>query len=209
MTHRLTLVRHGQSVANRDGRVQGHLDSPLSDHGRRQAAALAAAWMADGVQFDRLLSSPLMRARQTAEIFALNFGLDVELDQVWMERDLGRAQGMPLADFLADASRRPARTPFEPAFESGESAWDLHGRAARALQGVVRQPPGSHLIVSHGGLLNAVLRVALGIPPTAQRAPRFHLSNAGYARLSMSADGAWALTDLVNPPTDAAGEGDL
>ncbi len=206
MTHRLTLVRHGQSVANRDGVVQGHLDSPLSDLGRRQAAALAAAWKAGGVRFDRLLSSPLLRARQTAEVFALSLGLDLETDAVWMERDLGRAQGMPLADFLAASQRRPVHTPFEPAFENGESAWDLHARAARAVQAIVTRPAGDYLIVSHGGILNAVLRVALGIPPTAQRAPRFHFSNGGFARIGMAADGSWTLTDLVNPPEDTPGE---
>jgi len=206
MTHRLTLVRHGQSVANRDGIVQGHLDSPLSDLGRRQAAALAAAWRTDGVRFDHLLSSPLLRARQTAEVFALSLGLDLETDDVWMERDLGRAQGMPLADFLAAGQRRPAATPFEPTFESGETAWELHARAARAVQRIVERPAGEYLIVSHGGILNAVLRVALGIPPTAQRAPRFHFSNGGYARIGMAGDGSWALTDLVNTPQDASEE---
>jgi len=186
--------------------VQGHLDSPLSDLGRRQAGALAAAWKADGVRFDHLLCSPLLRARQTAEVFALSLGLDFETDGVWMERDLGRAQGMPLADFLAASHRQPAVTPFEPTFESGESAWELHARAARAVQGVLRRLPGEYLIVSHGGLLNAVLRVALGIPPTAQRAPRFHLSNGGYARIALAGDGSWALTDLVNAVADATEE---
>ncbi len=206
MTHQLTLVRHGQSVANRDGIVQGHLDSPLSDLGRRQAEALASAWRADGVRFDHLLSSPLLRARQTAEIFALSLGLDLETDPVWMERDLGRGQGMLLADFLDASHRMPASTPFQPTFESGESAWELHARAARALQGIVNGPASGYLIVSHGGLLNAVLRVALGIPPTAQRAPRFHFSNGGYARIGMAADGSWTLADLVNPPSDAPEE---
>jgi broad specificity phosphatase PhoE len=208
MTHRFTLVRHGQSVANRDGVVQGHLDSPLSELGRRQAAALASAWKADGLHFDGLLSSPLLRARQTAEIFASSLALELEMDDVWMERDLGRAQGMSLADFLAASQLRPACTPFEPAFETGESAWALHARAARAVQDVVRRPAGEYLIVSHGGLLNAVLRVVLGIPPTAQRAPRFHFSNGGYARLAMADHGSWALTNLVNPPEEAPEEDD-
>ena len=206
MTHHLTLVRHGQSVANRDGIVQGHFDSPLSDLGRRQAEALAAAWSAAGARFNHLLSSPLLRARQTAEVFAQILGLGLETDDAWMERDLGRAQGMSLAEFLAASQRRPASTPFEPAFENGESAWELHARAARAVQGIVQRPAAQYLIVSHGGLLNAVLRVALGIPPTAQRAPRFHFSNGGYARISMAADGSWTLTDLVNPPEDASEE---
>jgi len=208
MSHHLTLVRHGQSVGNRDGIVQGHLDSPLSDLGRRQAEALATAWRADGVRFDHLLSSPLLRARQTAEILARSLGLDLEAEAVWMERDLGRAQGMLLTDFLDVSHRQPAPTPFQPTFESGESAWELHARAARALQGIVNRTAGKYLIVSHGGLLNAVLRVALGIPPTAQRAPRFHFSNGGFARIDLAADGSWALTDLVNPSDDALEEGE-
>ena len=203
MTHRLTLVRHGQSVANRDGIVQGHLDSPLADSGRRQAAALAEIWRAAGLRFDHLLSSPLQRAVQTAEILAASLGLQLETDTLWMERDLGRAQGVSLTDFLAASQRRGVLSPFEPAFEGGESAWDLHTRAARAVQGIVHRPEGDYLIVSHGGILNAVLRVVLGIPPSAQRAPRFHFSNGGYARIETTAGGSWALTDLVNPLEEA------
>lgn len=208
MTLRITCVRHAQSVANREGIVQGHLDSPLSDIGRRQAEALAGALRAEAAHFDRVVSSPLLRARQTAEILAARLQLGLRLDPLWMERDLGRGQGMALAAFLAEASPRSARSPFEPAYESGESAWDLHGRAARALQSLIAGPPGDYLIVSHGGILNAALRVVLGIPPTAQRAPRFHLANAGYALLWMEADGSWSVRGLVNPPDDIPDEVD-
>lgn len=208
MTLRLTFVRHGQSVANREGVVQGHLDSPLSEIGRRQVEALADAWHTEAAAFDHLVSSPLLRARQTAEILAARLQLSVQIDPLWMERDLGRGQGMPLTDFLSQSSPQSARSPFEPAFEGGESPWDLHSRAARALQALVAGPPGEYLIVSHGGILNAALRAVLGLSPMAQRAPRFHFANTGYARVWLEDNGSWTVRALVNPPDDAPDEAD-
>ena len=199
MSHRLTLLRHGQSLANRDGVVQGHLDSPLSDLGREQTESIARAWLSEGVRFDQIIASPLLRARETAEIIAARMGLPLELDASWMERDLGHAQGMSIDAFLELSGRRPA-SPFGPVFGDGEGAWDLYLRAAGAAQAVVRRSPGRYLIVSHGGLLNAALRAMLGIAPGTGRAPRFNFSNAGHAHLEMDDEGAWTLHALYNPP---------
>ena len=199
MSHRLTFLRHGQSVANRDEIVQGHMDSPLSALGREQAEALAATWRRAPLRYDVILSSPLLRASETASILSAHLGVPVELDPQWKERDLGHAQGIRVSEFLDASQGHPPRPPFAAAFEVGEGAWDLHRRASAAVQSVVRREPGRYLIVSHGGILNAALRAILGLAPSPGHAPRFDLGNCGYAHLSMDSDGTWTVHSLCNP----------
>jgi broad specificity phosphatase PhoE len=199
MTHRLTFLRHGQSVANHDGIVQGHLDSPLSAFGRKQVEAIAIAWGLEPLRYEMIISSPLKRSSETASILADRLGIPIELEPQWMERDLGRAQGTRVQDFLGASRGRPARPPFTAAYGDGEGTWDLYLRAASAVQSVVRRPLGRYLIVSHGGILNGALRVILGVAPGPGHAPRFEFGNCGYAHLSMDADGVWTVHALCNP----------
>src|SRR5512145_612212 len=76
----ITLLRHGESEGNLAGVIQGQMDLPLTPRGCRQAEALGKHWKAKGVTFDRIVTSPLLRARQTAEIVAAELGLDVAID---------------------------------------------------------------------------------------------------------------------------------
>jgi broad specificity phosphatase PhoE len=199
MSHRLTFLRHGESVANREGIVQGHLDSPLSDLGREQAEVLASAWAVEPLRPNLIIASPLMRASETASILSTRLGVPIELDPQWKERHLGQAQGIRVLDFLGASRRRPARPPFAAAYEDGEGTWDLYLRAAAAVRSVIRRPPGRYLIVSHGGILNAAFRAILGLAPAPGHAPRFDLGNCGYAHLSMDSEGAWTVHALCNP----------
>src|SRR5450756_2964317 len=67
----VTFLRHGESVGNLENRFQGHADFPLTETGRAQARALAERWHTEGRLFERVFSSPLARARETAEILSL------------------------------------------------------------------------------------------------------------------------------------------
>jgi len=199
MTHHITFLRHGQSVANHDGIIQGHLDYPLSDQGRQQAEERGEAWAMERRTFDLIISSPLQRASQTAAILAARLSLPIEVDPAWRERQLGNAQGTSVQAFLAAARTRPVTPPFSPVHGDGEGTWELYVRAAAAVQGIVRRPPGRYLVVSHGGILNAALRAILGLAPTTGLQPRIDLGNCGYADTSMHADGAWTFHALCNP----------
>ncbi|MGH9278828.1 MAG: histidine phosphatase family protein, partial [Acidimicrobiales bacterium] len=90
----LWLIRHGQTTANAAGLIQGRTDPALSDLGRRQAAALGARLPAPA----RVISSPLSRARRTAELA----GRTVEVDDRWIELDYGRFEGEAVRDVRAD-----------------------------------------------------------------------------------------------------------
>src|SRR5690606_11060645 len=90
MTGMLLLVRHGRTPANAQGRLLGRSDAGLDDAGRRQAAATAALLG----PVDRVVSSPLERARQTAAAF----GMPIEVDERWIELDYGEWDGRPVRD---------------------------------------------------------------------------------------------------------------
>ena len=76
----LIFIRHGETAWNREKRFQGHSDVPLNERGLLQAELLAGALPREGVS--RLLSSPLIRARQTAGIIGARLNLTVEIVQV-------------------------------------------------------------------------------------------------------------------------------
>jgi broad specificity phosphatase PhoE len=86
----LVLVRHGRTAANAERKLQGHLDLPLDDVGMAQVAEVAVGWTSP----DRVISSPLVRARQTAEAF----GMPYEVDDRWIELDYGTLDGVPTSD---------------------------------------------------------------------------------------------------------------
>jgi uncharacterized phosphatase len=95
---RIALVRHGETDWNRSGKMQGHEDMPLNETGIQQAADTAAhlaesSWRA-------IVSSPLVRARQTAEIIAQKNGIEkIHIDVGFIERDLGPISGMLIQEF--------------------------------------------------------------------------------------------------------------
>jgi broad specificity phosphatase PhoE len=88
--YHVTLLRHAQSEGNARGILQGQSDFPLSEIGIQQAEALAHRWKKEHQHFDCIISSPLSRAQQTAEIIAAALGAPLELDDNWMERNNGQ-----------------------------------------------------------------------------------------------------------------------
>lgn len=101
----LVLVRHGEATANAAGLLLGRTDAPLTEAGRAQAAVLGPRL--EGVS--RLVSSPLRRALDTAE--ALGLGLEVVVDDRWVEVDYGAHEGQALGDVPAEVWRRWRQDP--------------------------------------------------------------------------------------------------
>lgn len=156
-----TFLRHGESVGNRDGYVQGQHDFPLSDEGIRQAEQVTAAWTAAGRQFDGIIASPLQRAQKTAEVIQRVFNVSIESDPLWLERHRGVDQG-ELKQAVRQHRSLNTSHRYERFGQTGESDWQLSLRAGRALQSLFSRPPGRYLVVTHGGLLNKVLHTILG-----------------------------------------------
>ncbi len=181
----ITFLRHGRSRADDEGVYEGRYDSPLTAAGYAQAQQRARDFQERGLRFDLVVSSPLQRARATAEIIGQALNAPLAFDEDWMERDTGPLAGMK-PELAAVQYPKPAfRNPYEPLWETGESAWALYRRAARAVEKVVRRGAGRYLVVAHGGILNAALRTIMGTPPRGgEPEVVFRFGDLGYASLT-------------------------
>jgi 2,3-bisphosphoglycerate-dependent phosphoglycerate mutase len=178
----ITFLRHGESVGNLENRFQGQADFPLTDAGREQAHHLAEYWKAEGTAFDRAVASPLIRARETAEIICALLGIPLEFDPDWMEINNGLLAGLTPEEGMEIGPRPEFFTPFTRWGVNGESRWEVYLRAGRNLQKLMDHPSDRTLIVAHGGILNMTLYAILGIPPqAASTGPRFMFHNTTFA----------------------------
>ncbi|SEJ54865.1 probable phosphoglycerate mutase [Arthrobacter sp. yr096] len=149
------LVRHGQTDWNAERRLQGSTDIPLNDVGRGQARD-AVAVLADR-QWDAVVSSPLGRAAETAQIIAEGLGLTVSrLVPELTERSFGPAEGLQAGPEL-EALRIPG------GFRGGESDDDAASRGLGALEELAQEFAGKRvLVVAHGTLIRLTLNRAIG-----------------------------------------------
>lgn len=170
----LIVVRHAQSLANRDGVSLGRHDSPLTDLGRRQIAALADSFRHDAVQ--RILSSPLARAHEAARAIAAVHDLPVESDERLIEIDVGEIEGLPWAELrqrYPDFLQRWLSSDGATAMPGGESLADVWERAWPAVATVLEPgsdtavvKPGSDaavVVVTHNYVIRALICRALGL----------------------------------------------
>jgi 2,3-bisphosphoglycerate-dependent phosphoglycerate mutase len=195
----LTFLRHGRSSGDDEGVHEGRFDSALTEVGRAQVGRLITRWQREGRGFDRIVSSPLARARTTAALIAAALPAPVNHDPLWLEMDNGPLAGMPFAEAEARYPWPAFRNPYAPFFGSGESDWAIHTRAAHAVARLVQIGPGRSLVVAHGGILNAALRHIVGAPPPVNRqGVHFALADTGYACTSYDPERhQWWLTELV------------
>jgi broad specificity phosphatase PhoE len=165
------LIRHGESISNVEERVQGQADVDLSPLGRRQAAAVAA-WsraMLDAASAPdatwEIWSSPLKRARHTADTIAACLGLPVHIDEGLCELHAGVFQGHLWADLesrFPEAVARWRSGDVEYRIPGGESRAELAARGHRVLEALGRHDVAGMIVVAHGGVLTAALGSMLG-----------------------------------------------
>ena len=163
---RLVLVRHAEPDQSALGRCYGRLDVPLSPAGRRQAEELGASLT--GLSPAAVYASPLARALETARPIAAAFGLEPVVHDGLSEIDFGELEGMRYEEIAAE---RPAlfrvwmERPAEVRFPGGESLAELRARSLAAVDEIRERHEGEIVaVVSHGGVLRAVLADALGLP---------------------------------------------
>jgi 2,3-bisphosphoglycerate-dependent phosphoglycerate mutase len=174
----LLLVRHGETTWNREGRIQGHRDSPLTERGLAQAEAAAARLARERI--DVLYSSDLGRARQTAQQVAAATALGIRLDSGLRERAFGILEGKTwdeIATDHPDEARLLAEDPSH-AMPGGESLAQFRDRVTGALRRIAREAGAETIaLVTHGGVLGVLYREAMGIPLEAPRS--YTTLNAG------------------------------
>lgn len=190
---RLVVVRHGVTDWNREGRFQGHLDPPLSDLGRREAALVAARIAADDLLRPvRIVSSPLARAAETAVAIGTAAGVPVEPDDRLMEIGQGEWEGRTHAELaVADARRyrawREAAGVRQP--PGGESIDSATARVRAVLDGLPSSG-GAICLVSHGGTMRILARLLFELADDRSWALDVDNASIGVATL---VDGRWRL----------------
>jgi probable phosphoglycerate mutase len=185
---RLILLRHGQTPASVGRLYSGRGNPSLTDLGRAQAAA--AAELLRGTEIDAILSSPLDRARQTADVVNADRGLTVEVEDGLIETDFGAWEGL---SFGAARTRDPelhgrwlGDTSVAP--PGGESFDAVHARVAALLERVTAEHRGrTVLLVSHVTPIKTALRIALDVGP--QLLYRLHLDLASISIADFYPDG--------------------
>jgi ribonuclease H / adenosylcobalamin/alpha-ribazole phosphatase len=199
---RVLLLRHGQSPLSVERRYSGRGNPELTREGLEQAAAAATALAARHVAADghirAVISSPLMRARQTAEPVAGVLGLGVTVDERLTETDFGTWEGLTFAEaaaqdpevhraWLGDSAVSPPQ---------GESFDLVAGRVNAALDDLLRRFPGQTVVVvSHVTPIKLILRRALDAGPAMLY--RLHLDLACLSVVEFWPDGG-ASVRLVN-----------
>lgn len=180
----LHLIRHARSTWNTEGRLQGQADPPLDDIGQQQVRALVE-FLKDE-PFQAVYSSPLTRARLTAEALAAARGLPVQFDARLMERHLGDWTGLNGDDArarIAAFSENPGGDWRVIGPPGGEGEAALMARAAAALADIIAaHPEGQVAVVSHGGTLRAYLLHLFGLLPESQHIS-FSFENTSFARV--------------------------
>lgn len=186
---RLILIRHAETEHNRDNRVQGQADNPLSELGERQALALGEGLR--GLQLAAIVSSPLQRAHATAQAIAAVQHQTVITHADLVEMHVGEMEGISTtemraryADFLKEwATEQGAELPLP----GGESLVQVRARAGAVVDRLREQyADGPVALVSHNFVLGSLLTLALDLPVHAFR--RFRLSVASATTLHFRAD---------------------
>jgi probable phosphoglycerate mutase len=187
---RIIAVRHGETAWNVAARIQGQKDIGLNDTGRWQARRLGEALA--GEQISAVYSSDLGRARQTAQTIAEVTGVPVVPEEGLRERGFGMFEGKTIDEIHETwpdhAHNWRKRIPeWEPP-EGGESLLQLRERVTRTMHALAARHPGEQIVVvAHGGVLDALYRVATGQEVNSPRT--WDLPNGAINRLLWTPDG--------------------
>jgi len=167
----LIVVRHAETAWNREKRMQGTTDTPLSDVGRVQAQALARRLA--GEAFAALYSSDLSRARDTAHAIAQHSGRELVLEPRLRERAFGVFEGLIADEVRARFPQEYARfASRDPDYEvpGGESARGFTERCLGCLAEIAGRHAGEDIVVvTHGLVLDSLYRAAHGLDHGVQR----------------------------------------
>ena len=173
----LILVRHGQTESNLKKLLQGQSDGALTDKGREQARMIALVLKNKSI--DKITSSPLIRAKETAEEIAKYHNLQVIENPILREWNCGTLDGLPAEELFK--AREKAGVPiseFRP--DGGETLIEVHQRASQFLDEINTKHGGLCVVVcSHGDFLRMLISLLMDI--SIEEANGIHLENAAYS----------------------------
>ncbi len=156
---RIFLVRHGQTAWNAERRILGRTDVPLDATGHAQARALAGVWPHDGGPVC-MVSSPLARARATADALAGRLGVEPYVVDDLVEQDQGALEGLPAQELATRHAALLAAWRDDPGavtLPGGESMAGVQARGMAALDALLATTEGTLVVVTHQIWMSAVL----------------------------------------------------
>ena len=180
MAVKVYLFRHGETAWSLTGQHTGRTDLPLTAEGERRATHLRARLQ--GVAFNHVLTSPLVRAHRTCELAGL--GAVARLDPDLQEWDYGAYEGLTTAEIRA---RQPGWNVFANGCPGGESVAQVTQRADR-VRALLEKLDGTVAVFSHGHFLRALAMQWIGLPLTAGR--HFALDTAAMSILGQEPAGS-------------------
>jgi probable phosphoglycerate mutase len=177
----LVLMRHGETAWNREKRIMGDLDIPLSEEGRAQCADAAALLEDFGIR--RIVTSPLARAAESAGIIAARLGVAVTSDERLVEVRFGQWQGLTYEEVATDPLYHVfASDPVLNRTPGGETVACVQ---ARGLEGLSSLGVGECvLFVTHGDIIRTLLCHFLATPLCEYR--RIRADNCGLSAITIS-----------------------
>ena len=150
---RLYFVRHGEREWNVLGRICGYTDIPLTDRGREMAKETGRKIVEEGLKIDKIISSPLSRAYETATIIASFLGLEVKKDDRIKEQNFGVWEGKSPIDNL---EFQAAKRVFCSSYGGGESMLKTAQRVYNLLDEIKEDKDNTYLLVAHNGIYRMV-----------------------------------------------------
>ena len=195
----IAIARHGETELNERRRFQSASDVPLNCAGRKQAEALAIWVMKFKPTF--VLTSPLVRAKQTAEIVAIPLGLDVNVDGRLREREVRDYEGLSIIGLgrLREAAGHRFKDPTQDwdTVPSVESDRKIFHRFLGAIKAIDARQRERVLAVTHAGVAKSVFHEVFGVSPN--RSCVLKVRNGGVLLLDRKADDNWTFLGLWNP----------
>ena len=162
---KLFILRHGETEPNTRGSLQGWMDAPINENGRMLAVLTGRAMK--GIRFDHCISSPLARARETAEIILRESKntADIRFDDRLREIGFGEMEGKSIAE-MGEEGDKLSTDPFHyVGFPNGESIADVCRRTQSFLKELIAEDDGkTYLISTHGCAMRAMINYLLDDP---------------------------------------------
>ena len=160
------LIRHGESVFNKLGIVQGHTNSPLTNTGVEQAK-LTGEWLKNTANISRIYTSPLKRAYQTAQIIAEILKAEIVKVEDFKEIMLGEWEGKSIEEIKRNEPEILElwyTSPTKAKIKGAENLINFQNRVIKAFKELIKeQKEGEIAVVAHGGVISAIIAYVLNL----------------------------------------------
>lgn len=197
-----TFLRHGRSQADDEHKFESRYDTDLTEIGRSQIQKLLEEWKNhERRRYDVIVTSPLRRAKTTAEILSTLYKVPIVQHEYLNELDAGALSGMDKEEGLRKYPPLKFTPPYHRIVDgTGESEAKLHARALLAVEHLINMNRNGYLVISHGVILNAILRCIMGAPiPIDKGGIRFAFSDSSYMDMIYDENcHSWTMLGFVN-----------